>query len=95
MNNDLDLVLEAINQYEQKPRTIFETPTFDVALIAIKLAREGWKPVDHDLLAAREIVGVEWKKRGWDWQAEEAQKGSYDNSIDVCCALAAYKKARS
>ena len=69
----------------------------DVALIAARLAREGWMPpppVDPDLLAVREIVAAEWEKTGFRGDADATRRGIVDYTRLVCTALAAYKAGK-
>jgi hypothetical protein len=71
----------------------YESP----AIIAARLAREGWMPpppVDPDLLAVREIVATAREKDGWHDLAAKTKKGLCDGDPGVCSALAAYKAGR-
>ena len=82
---------------EEARRIFVEEPLdhADVATIAARLAREGWMPVDPDLLAVREIVAKEWSKRGWQSLAASVQIGDEDvTSRSVVAALAAYKAGK-
>ena len=64
----------------------------DVAVIAARLAREGWKPpkpVDPDVLAYRE-----WKKKKWPSAAEFIDGGVWDENPDALGFLAGARMAR-
>jgi len=68
------------------------------AMIAARLAREGWKPpepVDPDVLAVREIVAREWEKVGFRGDATDARSGNSDSRWYVSFALAAYKAGKA
>jgi hypothetical protein len=70
----------------------------DVALIAARLAREGWtppEPVDPDLVAVREIVAVAFENANSTATAKGARLGTYDAEPLVLAALAAYKAGRA
>ena len=67
------------------------------AVIAARLAREGWMPpppVDPDLLAVREIVAKVYEQRRWLDLAAAARGGKTDNEVRIQSALAAYKAGR-
>lgn len=73
-------------------------PVGEDAIIAARLAREGWtppEPVDPDLLAVREIVAKEWESKMFPHHADAARKGRYDAEVSVRAALAAYKASAS
>jgi hypothetical protein len=62
------------------------------AVIAARLAREGWKPpkpVDPDVLAYRE-----WKKKKWPSAAEFIDGGVWDENPDALGFLAGARMAR-
>jgi len=64
----------------------------DVAVIAARLAREGWtppEPVDPDVLAYRE-----WKKKKWPSAAEFIDGGVWDENPDALGFLAGARMAR-
>ncbi len=66
------------------------------AIIAARLAREGWTPppVDPDLLAVREIAAARYERMAlYDW-AHAARKGELDAGEDLQYPLAAYKAGR-
>jgi dienelactone hydrolase len=71
-----------------------DTTETDVAIIAARLAREGWMPVDPDLLAVREIVAKVFDEKGWHDAAGEARKGQTDKGATLLAALAAYKAGK-
>ena len=69
----------------------------DVAVIAARLAREGWTPppVDPDLLVVREIVAKVFDEKGWRDAAGEARKGQTDKGATLLATLAAYKAGKA
>jgi hypothetical protein len=60
----------------------------------IEVVREGWKPVDPDLLAVREIVAKEYEKAGWPALAKSAREGKLDEHRNMRGALIVYKAGR-
>lgn len=67
------------------------------AIIAARLAREGWTPpppVDSAVLAVREIVALEWQQFGSRTVANETRSGDHDDKWFVICALNAYKAGK-
>ena len=67
------------------------------AVIAARLAREGWTPpppADPDLLAVREIVAREWDSRLCREDGRKTRSGANDLDLAVRAALAAYKAGR-
>jgi hypothetical protein len=65
------------------------------AIIAARLAREGWMPpVDPDLLAVREIVATAREKDGLHDLAGRTRTGDCDNNPTVTSTLAAYKAGK-
>ena len=66
----------------------------DVALFAARLAREGWTPVDSDLLAVREIAAAWYERRGLDGWAHSARNGELDAGDYLQYALTAYKAGK-
>jgi hypothetical protein len=67
------------------------------AIIAARLAREGWTPpppVDPDLLAVREIVAKEWEYLFYRTEARKTRSGANDLDLAVRAALAAYKAGK-
>jgi len=69
----------------------------DVAVIAARLAREGWKPpepVDPDLLVVREIAAKQYKGAEAVVSAD-IRLGKYDGDAVLICALAAYKAGKA
>ena len=65
-----------------------------VATIAARLAREGWMPVDPDLLAVREIVAATYEDAGMSGVAREFRSGGFDKATALRSALAAYKAGK-
>jgi hypothetical protein len=59
------------------------------AAIAAALVRTGWKPVDPDLILAREACA-----KTWPASAESYRNGNMDNYVTVQAALAAIKAVR-
>jgi hypothetical protein len=57
--------------------------------IAAALVRTGWKPVDPDLILAREVCA-----KTWPASAESYRNGNMDNYVTVQAALAAIKAVR-
>jgi hypothetical protein len=67
----------------------------DVAVIAARLAREGWTPpVDPDLLAVREISAKQYEGAEAVVSAD-IRLGKYDGDAVLICALAAYKAGKA
>jgi hypothetical protein len=69
----------------------------DVAVIAARLAREGYRPpepVDPDVLVVREIVAKVFDEKGWRDAAGEARKGQTDKGATLLAAFDAYKAGR-
>lgn len=63
-----------------------------VSTLAARLAREGWTPVDPDLIQAREIAaGTHDGSSEW---ADGAKKGLRDDSRAVQLVLAGIKRGR-
>jgi hypothetical protein len=63
------------------------------AAIAAALVRTGWKPVDPDLILAREVCAELWISEGSPTTAEVYRRGDNDNHHIVRIALAAIKAA--
>lgn len=63
--------------------------------LAARLAREGWEPVDPDLIEAREIV-AKWliDERSLGLLAASTRRGDDDHTSQVQCTLAALKRGR-
>lgn len=61
--------------------------------IAAALVRTGWKPVDPDLLLAREVVAKDCEAEGRADLALDTLDGARDHEGDVRVALAAIKAA--
>jgi hypothetical protein len=61
--------------------------------IAAALVRTGWKPVDPDLILAREVCAELWISEGSPTTAEVYRRGDNDNHHIVRIALAAIKAA--
>lgn len=71
-----------------------EQSAVGVAQLAARLARENWRPVDPDLLEAREIAAQQAEMDGSpDW-ATRARQGEADKGNWVQIALAAIKRGR-
>jgi len=69
----------------------------DVAVIAARLAREGYRPpepVDPDLLAVREISAKQFEGAEAVVSAD-IRLGKYDGDAVLICALAAYKAGKA
>ena len=67
-----------------------------VALIAARLAREGWMPpvaVDPDIAEAREIVAQIYDV-SWPERADAIRAGGQDNNVENVSALAGIKRGR-
>lgn len=62
-----------------------------VATIGARLAREGWMPIDPDLIKAREICG----DQGSDTTRRLYNSGRFDDSLQMRIALASIKYGRS
>ena len=76
-------------------RYVETNPTNDsMAQIAARLAREGWMPVDPDLLAVREIVAATYEDAGMSGVAREFRSGGFDKATALRSALAAYKAGK-
>ena len=68
-----------------------------VALIAARLAREGWMPpvaVDPDIAEAREIVAQIYDV-SWPERADAIRAGGQDNNVENVSALAGIKRGRA
>jgi hypothetical protein len=101
-DEELDMAVghEAVRLWRESGASAF-TPMTDVATTAARLAREGWMPVDPDLLAVREIVAVEWEK--WcakhqvttHYGAKLTRSGHCDRDHSFRAALAAYKAGKA
>jgi hypothetical protein len=61
--------------------------------IAAALVRTGWKPVDPDLILAREVCAERWQSGGLGFPAATVLAGDMDNYDTVAIALAAIKAA--
>lgn len=72
--------------------------TRPIGLIAARLAREGWKPVDPDLIEAREIVAKWWENPPSHYRnvfdPESFRRGERDTFPEVTQTLAAIKRGR-
>jgi len=69
----------------------------DVAVIAARLAREGYRPpepVDPDVLAVREISAKQFEGAEAVVSAD-IRLGKYDGDAVLICALAAYKAGKA
>jgi len=85
--SDYKIVLEAVRLYNEKPSPIYnKDPIFDIALIAIQLVREGWKPVDPDLLVVQKLLAE---------CHPELKEGYLDGWLDVEDAVIAYKAGKA
>lgn len=62
------------------------------AIIAARLAREGWMPVDPLLVEAREICAADVERLENHWTADIYRKGRYDSGTLVRVTLAALKR---
>jgi len=64
-----------------------------MAIAAARLAREGWTPVDPDVLAVREVMA----KRVCSNSEISAnyRKGAYDQDYSFHTALAAYRQGKA
>ncbi len=62
--------------------------------IAAALVRTGWKPVDPDLILAREVCAELWISEGSSTIAEAYTRGDNDHHYVVRVALAAIKAVR-
>lgn len=65
------------------------TPQVVVAQIAARLAREGWMPIDPDLLEARKMLAERMPD-----QAEAARGGRHDDGRVIGFLLAGIKRGR-
>jgi hypothetical protein len=65
------------------------TNVYEVAGHALRLAREGWEPVDPDLIEAREIVARRVPDR-----AAAVGIGKWDATDSVLLALAGIRRGR-
>jgi hypothetical protein len=72
--------------HNEKPSPIYKDPLFDVALIAIRLTREGFGYLDPDLLVVQKLLA----------QCHPELKEDYlDGLIDVEDAVIAYKAGKA
>lgn len=62
--------------------------------IAARLAREGWMPVDPDLIEARECAALMCEEQHDHNSAEAYRRGEYDLSRSVEAALVAIRRAK-
>jgi hypothetical protein len=83
-DEDRAVAAEAIRLYHQPDNCGKEHP----ATIAAALVRTGWKPVDPDLILAREVCAKTWPK-----DAVGFVSGDYDDMTATKAALAAIKAA--
>lgn len=61
-----------------------------LAMTAARLAREGWEPIDPDLIAAREICA---KSLNWG-EGKHILEGKADREYAMTVALQAIKRGR-
>jgi hypothetical protein len=73
---------------------IFAVDVGRIGEIAARLAREGWMPVDPDLIEARECAALAWKDKGYNTCSAQVLRGEVDNSREVQSALIAIKRAK-
>lgn len=62
----------------------------EIALTAVRLAREGWEPIDPDLIAAREICA---KSTNWG-EGKHILEGKADREYAMTVVLQAIKRGR-
>lgn len=67
-------------------------PGHSPAIIAAALVRTGRKPVDPDLILAREVCAKIWS--AWPDMREGYSAGAYDHQLQVQAILAAIKAVR-
>ena len=96
-NEELDKA-RASEAWRLQGEMIGKSPIDSTAMIAARLAREGWTPppppVDPDLLAVREIVARIYEKNEWYNSATHVRQGRIDEGSLFGTALAAYKAGR-
>jgi len=66
-----------------------------LAMIAARLAREGWTPPEPDVLVVREIAAKSYDEAGAAGIAREFRSGGFDKTTVFCVALAAYRAGRA
>ena len=78
---------------------MFSDQCRSVPEVAAALVRTGWKPVDPDLILAREVVGevnrAEVGDGRYDGYIKDVERGVYDDVLEVKIALAAIKAAEA
>lgn len=84
-----EIVKEAVRQKDSN--WTYSREDYPVATLAVELALRGWKPVDPDVLAVRELLATRAEERGVSVIAEKFRKGWRDTDCDFQTALAAYK----
>lgn len=62
--------------------------------IAARLAREGWMPVDPDLIEARECVALVLESCGFQGLPKDYRNGKQDDAWGVKAALLAIRRAK-
>ncbi len=76
---------------EEARRLYYAQPTVrapTMTEISAALVRTGWRPVDPDLILAREVVADIWPNA-----RESYKSGLYDSTMAIMAALAAIKAA--
>lgn len=63
-------------------------------IMAARLARENWQPTDPDLVLARGMVALEYRRREFSIAANETMAGARDDEVAIKAALAAIRAAR-
>jgi len=77
------------------PDTLQDNGLIERALIRVAmLARTGWKPVDPDLLEAREVVAKDYDRFDYAKRSEDVRGEKFDQYPRVSIALAAIKRGR-
>lgn len=67
----------------------------DIAILAARLARENWRPVDPDLIEARELAATAAKSLCWDtYTVERVRSGENSDCWLIDRFLAAIKRGR-
>jgi hypothetical protein len=90
---DEEIIAEAIRRKQEAVPTIIP-----LSKLVIQVIRERWSPpapaVAPDLIKAREFVAAECENRGDPAFAKKVRSGTYDQSLAVGSALAAYNSGR-
>lgn len=66
----------------------------DIAILAARLAREGWVPIDPDLIEAREMWAQDLEADGCLAAAAEARASARDDTLGIQLCLAGIKRGR-